>query len=231
MRDFLQGQNFVKGVKLSFVCLILLIPNILWGYNKTYVERVKEMLEPGNVVPRMVADIFFIWVAMQISATAGYAWAKRPWLAGTGTWGELKKNLWLAVLLGIGIAAVETVVFDKWLLRPLFDMFGKNPFMSGRYVAEELIFRFGIMSIAFRLTQSTPMAVGISAVFNIVLALEGSLSTDVVLPTGLLAIALAKGTALAVFFGWFCAKKGLFADMALRFIIGLKFAIYAFAAF
>lgn len=226
MRDFLQGDNFRKGLWLSLICLLLVIPYILWAYYVSSAEYVGKTLAEEKVRSYLFLDIFKIWVAMQISATAGYAWAKKPWLTGAGSLNEYAKSIPLIVFFGIGIAAIEILVFDFRLLATLMKIEAVNPFLSGRYVAQELILRFGIMSIAFRLLRSVPVAIIISAVFDCVLMLEGALSLDVPLPNGLLAIALSKGTVMALFYGYLCAKRGLIADMSVRFLVGMKVFVY-----
>jgi hypothetical protein len=226
VRDFLRGDNFVKGLWLSLICLLLVIPYILWAYYVSSAGYVEKNLPPEKIVPFLILDIFKIWVAMQISATAGYAWAKKPWLAGAGSLNDFMRSIPLIIFLGIGIAAVEILIFDFRLLKPLMQLEPLNPFLSGRYVTQELILRFGIMSIAFRLIKSIPIAIIISAVFDALLMLEGVLSTGIIVPKGLLAIGLAKGTILAVFYGYLCAKRGLIADMSVRFVVGMKVFIY-----
>ena len=226
MRDFLQGDNFYKGLVLSLICLVLVTPYILWAYYVSSAEYVGRTLDKEKIPAYLVLDIFKIWVAMQISATAGYAWAKKPHLKGAGSFKDYKKSIPLIILLGIGIGAIEILVFDFRLLKPLMKIEAVNPFLSGRYVAQELILRFGIMSIAFRLLKSVSLAIIISALFDAVLMLEGALSMKISLPPGLLAIAIFKGTIMAVFYGYICAKRGLFADMSVRFLVGMKAIVF-----
>ncbi len=113
MRDFLQGENFVKGLKLSAVCLILFIPNLAWKYFISYSDYVQRALVPGRGLSRFVVDLFMIWIAMQISATAGYAWSKGPRLVGAGDWNDVWSNLKLILLLGIVISAVEAPISPR----------------------------------------------------------------------------------------------------------------------
>ena len=231
MRDFLQGGNFSKGLKLSAACLVLFIPNLAWKYFIGYSDYVQRILLPGERLSRFVVDIFMIWVAMQISATAGYAWAKGPRLAGAGNWNDLRSNLKLILILGIAISAVEAVFFDFWILRPFFKAVPRNPFTSCAYVVEELICRFGILIITYRLTGSITASVLAAAVFNVGAGLQTVYFAGARPAIGLVSVAAAKAFVLAVFFGYFFARKGLLPTMALRFIIGLKFAVYAFIDF
>jgi len=231
MRDFLQGENFVKGLKLSILCLILLLPNLLWKYFVGYSDYMKRVLSPDKVLSIFTKDIFMIWVSMQISATAGYAWSKRPHLAGTGGWDNVRSDLKLILFLGITISALEAIFFDFWLLRPFFRALPRNPFTSSVYVVEEVICRFGILVIAFRLTRSITASVLVAAVFNVAVGLRTVYFGGAVPPPGLVAIAATKSFLLAVFYGYFFVKKGLFSTMTMRFVIGLKFAVYTFINF
>lgn len=226
MRDFLQGDNFYRGLALSLICLVLVTPYILWAYYVSSVEYVSKELPKEKVPAFLLLDIFKIWVAMQISATAGFAWAKKPHLAGIGTTKGYIKSLPLIFILGIGIGAIEIFVFDFRLLKPLMKIEAVNPFISGRYVAQELILRFGIMSIAFRLLKSVPLAIIISAVFDAGLMLEGALAMKISLPPGLLAIAISKGAIMALFYGYICSKRGIIVDMSVRFLVGMKAFVY-----
>jgi hypothetical protein len=223
MRDFLQGDNFYKGLLLSTICFLLLVPSILWGYLS---EHARVVIEPGMLKARIFADTFLIWVAMQISATAGFAWAIKLGLAGFEKWSEFKKNLFLAIAIGLGIAVIEAIIFDMWLLKPMVKMSSANPFMSGKNVVEELILRFGIMTMAFRLVRKTWVAIFIAALFNVMMAVEGTISLKVTPPTGLMAIAIVKISLLSLLYGYLCARKGLLSDMTVRFVAGMKFLVY-----
>ena len=231
MRDFFQGENFVKAFRLSSICLLLLTPNLAWKYFISYSEYVEKTLFHDEVFPRFLTDLFLIWVAVQISATAGYAWSRRPRLIGMAGWSDVLSNLKLILILGIVISTVEAVFFDFWLLRPLFRMYPRNPFTSFAYVAEEVLFRFGILAIAFRLTRSISASVLIAAVFNIGAGLRAVYFGDASPPIGLVSVAVIKSFALSILFGYLYVKKGLLPTMTVRFIIGLKFAVYAFISF
>ena len=123
---------------------------------------------------------------------------------------------------------IEVGIFDLWILRPALDMYPRNPLTSAEYVTEEVIYRFGIMAITFRLTRSVTAAVITAAFFNVASTIPGAFLEEPKASTAVMCGSAAKALVFATFYGFFCARKGLYSTVVLRMIVGLKFVAYAF---
>ena len=93
---------------------------------------------------------------------------------------------------------------------------------------EEIVCRFGMLVIAFRLLRSVPLAILFSSLFNTALGLRAAVFVGFPLAFDWLILAVVAGKfSLACFFGYFFCQKGLLATVSLRFLMELKHVVLA----
>ena len=122
-------------------------------------------------------------------------------------------------------------ILDVALYKPLLAS-KRNPFQPlflGAF--EEVICRWGIFAIAFRLSRRIWVSVLTSALFNVLLAVNALVKLmphmEVEVPAWQLAAIVAIKFALAVGYAVFYVRKGLLSTMALRFVAALPTPVLA----
>ena len=230
MRDFLKEDVLIKATKLALVSTLAVAPSMVDsyffnpGYRGILLGRASESLLPIL----FVRDLILVFLSLLISSGCGFAWADGRKVIGVETFDrfreELKTLLWLGPVLAVGTA----LLLDMSLFRHFRGLYPDNPLVAltiplRAAFFEEVICRFGILMIVFRLTRSVPAAVIVSALFNTLLGLRSA--TFVGFPLDfdwLTGRILISKMVLASFFGYFYCRKGLMSTISLRFIMELK---------
>jgi len=236
VRDFLREDVLIKAVKLAVVSTLAVAPNIVDsyffnpGYQSVLLERVTE-----SVLPVLFArDLILVFLSLLISSACGFAWSDGKKVIGFGTLEGLRRELKVILWLGPALAVATALVLDMTLLGEFRGLYPDSPLVAltiplRAAFFEEVVCRFGILMIVFRLTQSAPAAVAVSALFNTLLGLRSA--TFIGFPLGfdwLTGRILVSRIILASFFGYFYCRKGLMAMISLRFIVELKHVVLPF---
>lgn len=236
MRDFLREDVLMKAARLALVSTLAVAPSIVDsyffnpGYRSILLERASESLLPAL----FARDLILVFLSLLISSACGFAWADGRRIIGFETLGSFRKEvktlLWLGPVLAVGTA----LLLDITLLRHFRGLYPDNPLVAltiplRAAFFEEVICRFGILMIVFRLTRSVGAAIVVSALFNTLLGLRSA--TFVGFPLGLDWLTgriLVSRMVLASFFGYFYCRKGLMSTISLRFIMELKHVVLPF---
>lgn len=233
MRDFLKEDVLIKAAKLSLVSTLAIAPSIVDsyffnpGYRSILLERAAESLLPAL----FARDLILVFIALVISSACGFAWADGKKVIGFETLDRFRKEMKTLLWLGPALAVGTALLLDITLLRHFRGLYPDNPLIAltiplRAAFFEEVICRFGILMIVFRLTRSVSAAVVVSALFNTLLGLR---SADFVgFPLGLDWLTgriLISRMVLASFFGYFYCRKGLMSTISLRFIMELKHVV------
>ena len=231
MRRFFSGENLFRGLRLALIATLATALHMAYEYLVVRRGFVEARLGAASITPRFVLDVLGVFVALFISAAAGFAWARGPGLAGFGSWRQLKRDLALIVLIGAALAALTFLVLEPTLYKPLLAS-KRNPFQPLSVAAfEEVICRWGIFAIAFRLSGKIWVAVLTSALFNVLLAVNALVKLlpdmEVEVRAWQLAAIGAIKFVLAVGFALFYLRKGLLSTMALRFVAALPTPVLA----
>ena len=215
----------MRGLRLALVATLATALYLAYEYLVVRRGLVEERLGAAGPTPRFALDVLGVFVALFISATAGFAWARGDRLAGFGTWRRLKRDLVLIVPVGAALAVLTLAVLEPALYKPLLAK-QRNPFQPV-FVAsfEEVICRWGIFAIAFRLSGRIWPSVLTSALFNVVVGLNAMLKlvahSDVSVPAWQFAAIIGVKFVLATGYALFFVRKGLLSTMALRFVAAL----------
>ena len=227
MREFFKGENLLRGLRLALVATLATTLYLRYDYLVARRAFVAEQLGAGAPAGRFALDVLGIFVALFISATAGFAWARGAGLAGFGTWRRVRRDLVLIVLIGGALAALTLTVLEPQLYKPLLAD-ERNPFQPLQAAFfEEVICRWGILAIAFRLSRSVRAAVVMSAAFNVVVGLKFLRLFGEGVPAWQLAAVIAVKFVLATGYAVFYVRKGLLSTMGLRFVAALPAPILA----
>jgi hypothetical protein len=238
MRDFLREDVLIKACILAAVSAAAAAPNIVDSYffNPGYREALLANA-PGSSLPLLFArDMALVFFSLLISSACGFAWADGKKVVGFGTLSSLRQNLKLLLILGPLLAVVTTLLLEKGLIGR-FPKFYPRSFLVAFSIPlrsaffEEVICRFGILMIVFRLSRSVTASVLISSAFNAALGLKSAVFVG--FPVGFdirTAAILTAKFCLAAFFGYFYCKKGLMATISLKFIMELKHIVLALIA-
>ncbi|MBN1916490.1 MAG: hypothetical protein JW889_01170 [Verrucomicrobia bacterium] len=221
MRRFLDTTNLFRGLVLALVATLASAVYLAYEYLVVQRGYVAEQLAGGAFAPRFTLDIVGAFVALFISATAGFAWANGRRLVGFGSWRRVRRDLALIVPIGAAIALLSALVLDRTLYKPLLTAV-RNPFKPlATALFEETICRWGILAIAFRLSRSVPVAVVLSAAFSVIVVLPVVQRHGATLETWALVAIIGIKFLLAIGYAVFFAHKGLLSTMALRFVAAL----------
>ncbi len=231
MRRFVSGENLFRGLRLALVATLATALHMAYEYLVVRRGYVEARLGAAEITPRFMLDVLGVFVALFISATAGFAWARGRGLAGFGSWRRVRRDLALIVPIGAALAVLTLLLLEPLLYKPLLA--GKrNPFQPlfvGAF--EEVICRWGIFAIAFRLSGRIWAGVLTSALFNVLLAVNGLVKLiehmEEPVPAWQLAAIVAVKFALAVGYALFYVRKGLLSTMALRFVAALPMPLLA----
>jgi len=235
VRDFLREEVLVKALKLAAVCTIAVAPYVLdcYFYNPGY-RRVMLARAAEGALPFLFArDLVLVFFALLISSAGGFAWSDGEKVAGFGTVEGLRKELKTILILGVALAVGTALLLDKGLIRNFPRLYPKSraaaltiPLRAAFF--EEVVCRFGMLVIVFRLLRSVPVAILLSAAFDAAVGLKSAIFVN--FPLGfdwLTAGVVAAKLSLAAFYGYFFCRKGIMATMGLRFIVELKHVVLA----
>jgi hypothetical protein len=215
VREFLKEENLVRGLRLALVATLVTALYFAYEYLVTRREFVVKHLGATDPTARFALDVLGAFVALFISATAGFAWARGERLVGFGSWRRVKRDLVLIVPIGAALALLTLFVLEPLLYKPLLAA-KHNPFQPAyNALAEEVICRWGIFAIAFRLSRRVDAAVVVSAAFNVVVGLKVLQFHGAGPPWWQLAAILAVKFALATGYAVFYVRKGLLSTLAI----------------
>jgi hypothetical protein len=235
VRDFLREDVLIKAAKLAAVSTLSVAPNMVDSYffNPGYKDILLGKATQGSLPFLFARDLLLVFLSLLISAACGFAWSDGKKVAGFGTQAGLRKNLKILLILGPLLAVATALLLDIGLARRFRILYPKNPVVAltiplRAAFYEEVICRFGILMIVFRLTKSVPAAIALSAAFNAAMGLRSAAFVE--FPLGLDWLTtkiLASKILMAAFFGYFYSRKGLMSTIALRFIMELKHVVIA----
>jgi membrane protease YdiL (CAAX protease family) len=231
VRQFVKEENLVRGLRLALVGTLASALYLAYEYLVTRPDYVEYRLGAGSRTPQFALGVLGIFVALFISATAGFAWIKGRGLVGFGSWRRVRHDLVLILPIGAALAALTLLVLEPTLYKPLLPK-ERNPFQPVfAALFEEVICRWGIFAIAYRLSGRLWPSVLTSALFNVVVALNATFKiiafTGADIRAWHLAVMIAIKFALAVGYALFFVRKGLFSTMALRFVAALPAPVLA----
>lgn len=236
MRDFLREDVLIKALKLAVIATAAVAPNMLDSYfhNPGYREAMLAWAKETSLPFLFARDLLLVFFALLVSSACGFAWSDGKKVAGFGTIEGLRKDLGMVVILGIALAVATAFLFDRGLTGDFPKLYPQNPVLVlaiplRSAFFEEVVCRFGMLVILFRLFRSVPAAIVLSAAFNASIGLKSAVFVG--FPVGLdwlTAIIIVSKLGVASFFGWFFCKKGLMATITLQFIIELKHMVLAF---
>jgi hypothetical protein len=227
VRQFLDRRNLFRGLMLALVATCASAVYLAYEYLVVQRGYVSERLAGSALAPRFALDVAGVFVALFISATAGFAWTREGRLVGFGSWRRVRRDLVLILPLGAALALVGVFVLEPRLYAPLLPPL-RNPFKPlGAAFFEETVCRWGILAIALRLSRSVPVAVVVSAVFNVIVALPVIQMHGATLGAWQLAAIITVKFALAIGYAVFYVRKGLLSTMALRFVAALPSPVLA----
>lgn len=235
MREFLREDILVKALKLAAVCTVAVTPNMLdcYFYNQGFRDVMLAKATESSLPFLFARDLVLVFFALVMSAACGFAWSDGKKVAGFGTTEGLRKNLKTLLLLGPALAVATVFLLDKGLTSAFPRLYPKSPIVAlsiplRAAFFEEVVCRFGMLVILFRLLRSVLAAILLSAAFNVALGLKSAVFVGFPLRLDwLTAEILVTKLCLAVFFGYFFCKRGLMATIALRFIVDLKHIVLA----
>jgi len=231
VRQFLREENLFRGLRLALVGTFATSLYLAYEYLVARREFVEQHLGAADLTPQFALSVFGVFVALFISATAGFAWARGRGLAGFGAWRNVGRDVALIVPIGAAIALVMVFVLEPLLYKPLMAE-ERNPFTPA-FVAlfEEVICRWGIFAIAYRLSGKIWPSIFTAAAFNVIVALNATMRLAALSETPIqswhIAVMVVLKFALAIGYGYFYVRKGLFSTMALRFVAALPAPILA----
>jgi len=235
VRDFLREDVLIKAAKLAAISTLAVAPNMVDSYffNPGYREVILGKATQSSVPLLFARDLVLVFLSLLISAACGFAWSDGEKVAGFGTQAGLRKDLKIVLILGPILAVVTALLLDIGLLGRFRVLYPKSPVVAltiplRAAFYEEVVCRFGILMIVFRLTRSVPAAIALSAAFNAAMGLRSAAFVGLPLrPDWLTTKVLATKLIVAAFFGYFYSKKGLMSTIALRLIMELKHVIIA----
>ena len=145
----------------------------------------------------------------------------------------MKKDIKWLVGVGIFFAVLSYPLFDRVLLQLLPEMYPDSPLWALGYVIktplfDEIIFRFGFLTLIHRLLRNRPAAIVLSSIICVMGAVRMFSFLGIEFGFNLLTIlSMIARVGSGLILGYLYVRKGLLHTMTLQAIIELRLVLLA----
>jgi hypothetical protein len=223
MRQFLDERNLVRAALLALVALIALFPERWYEYHILHFHEIVQHHPNLSVSFRLGMDLVLLFILVMLCATAGFAWSPLPGLPGRPPAPPWRRTLLEVGPAGLLLALLLGWIADGHLFADAIRAVPANPLYPLRAAfALEIISRFGILSIAFRLSRSPAFALFAAALFTTLMAAFSTGRVGHPTPGDLAFPLMLLRFGLEIVLGLVALRHGLGAAMLFHALIGLK---------
>jgi len=172
-----------------------------------------------------------LFVICLLSASIGFSFTKRYGLPGLGISRKYVDSLPLLFIGGFAMAIFSYLVFDRFFysISPMSypgDVFSVIAIPVKAAVTEELILRFGLLTIAVGICRNSYGGILLVSIFATILSLKylNFIRADMAF-SYIFIVQLLLTFAVNCILGYLCVTYGLVYAMTFRFVMGLKYLL------
>ncbi|MEA3506060.1 MAG: hypothetical protein U9R36_00980 [Elusimicrobiota bacterium] len=192
-------------------------------------------MPPGAVSPGrgpwavIVPQLFLLFLLTFICALGGYLFYKRQNLPGFGNPEELLKDIPLLAVVGLILAAISYILFDRYFVHLSPQSYPRNIFYIlavalKAALTEEIILRWSITTLAVALLKSKKWGVVFSSAIALLFTFKYFNFIEIKISWSYIFIVQVTLTFLSnLILGYLFVTKGLFHSMALKFFLGVRY--------
>lgn len=232
MKQLFNRKIAGKSLILSEICVIAALPYLYYMYFIGMRKLILKTFLPEHLLYLMMFDVWYIFIATFLCGLCGFAWSKIYGLAGFGSFSDIKNNWLKLLIIGVSIAVVSCLFFDRSFRSIAPYYYPKNPvcalFMpiNSAFFIETI--RFGMISLVQRLIKNSHFANFSIAFFFAVAGLKSFTFVGVNFNWTLVALTCFILTVLLnVVYGYIFIKKGVVCAIVAHFVADLKFVFLA----
>lgn len=191
MREIVRWEHSKRALWLSAACAAGTLPYVFHSYFVRYasvIDGKREAFSPsfllttatGVDIPLyglIARDICLIFLAYYLCSLCGFSWGKKGDHPGLGSVKKVREELLFLFRSAFCVDVILYTVLDRWLtvahpnLYPS-DVLGVLVFMVKSACFEEVVFRFGFLTLIYRLYPNRHAAVWVSSFLYAVAAVK-----------------------------------------------------------
>ncbi len=233
MKHLFNRETAGKSLILSEVCVIAALPYLYYMYFIGMRKIILKTFLPEHLPYLMMFDVWYIFIATFLCGLCGFGWSKTYGLAGFGSFSDIKHNWLKLLIIGVLIAVVSCLFFDRSFRAMAPYYYPKNPVCALFMPLNSAIFietiRFGMVSLVQRLIKNSHFANFSIAFFFAIAGLKSFSFVGVNFDWTFVALTCFILTiVLNVVYGYIFIKKGVVCAIFVHFVAELKFLILAF---
>ncbi len=233
MRNFFTWRNTKWGFIIGILAVLSALPYQYYHFHYGLRPYLIEKLEYSGLLSRaFIAQLILLLIASVISATMGFAWSNEKYnLHGWGNKKTFKHKWYRYILLGVALSLLSFVSFDRYFIHIIPEFYPNNPFWAFSYILQsaflvEIIYRYGLITWAVRLTNSKICAITLSCIFAIFLAIREIYFFNLILEYNYICIMIIlRAIISSILLGYLYVKYGLGASMIVHGTLELHFIL------
>ena len=223
-------EGLIDTVILTGLGLISCYPYFVYLWLQTPVKTIGIHLEGRDFNAFLQGEVLVVLGACFISSLVGRFFSVRYGLAGLGSFTGMIKEIKNFALLAVILIPIFLFILDP--------IFSKSPVLNPRTfwaaagvtlkssIFEEIVLRYGIITILAGIFRRTYLAVFIGSVLATLLGIRSGFMTGMSLePSISLILMVSVSLLLNLFYGYLYASRGLISAMSAHLLIDLKYPL------
>jgi len=230
-------KKLKEGLKdtiiLTGLGLISCYPYFVYLWLQTPVQTIGIHLEGRDFNSFLQGEVLVVLGACFFSSLVGRFFSARYGLAGLGSFAEMFKDLKKFVLLAMILIPIFLLVLDPIIFKKMSILNPKNLWTAAGValkssIFEEIVLRYGVITILAGLLRRTYLAVFVGAVIATLLGVRSGFMTGMSLDPSLsLILMVIVSLLLNLLYGYLYASRGLISAMSAHLLIDLKYPLAA----
>ncbi|MCX5868187.1 MAG: hypothetical protein NT009_12055 [Proteobacteria bacterium] len=226
-------EGLEDTVILTGLSIISCYPYFLYLWLQSPSETIGLHLEDRDFNSFLQGEVLVVLGASFFSALVGRFFSRRYGLAGLGSFAEMFQEIHKFALLAIILIPIFLFVLDPIIFKKMSILNPRNLWAAAGVtlkssIFEEIVLRYGVITILAGLLRRTYLAVFIGAVLATLLGIRSGFMTGMSLePSISLILMVTVSLLLNLFYGYLYASRGLISAMAAHLLIAFKYPLGA----
>jgi hypothetical protein len=226
-------EGLQDTVILTGLGLISCYPYFIYLWLQPPIQTIGVHLEDRDFNSFLQAEVLVVLGACFFSSLVGRFFSARYGLAGLGSFAGMIKDIQKFVLLAIVLIPIFLFVLDPIIFKKISILNPQNLWAAAGVtlkssIFEEIVLRYGVITILAGLLRRTYLAVFVGAVLATLLGVRSGFMTGMSLEPSLsLVLMVTVSLLLNLFYGYLYASRGLISAMTAHFLIDLKYPLGA----
>lgn len=226
-------EGLQDTIILTGLGLISCYPYFLYLWLQTPAQTIGVHLEGRDFNSFLQGEVLVVLGACFFSALVGRFFSQRYGLAGLGSFARMFQDiqkflLFALILVPFFIFVLDPVIFKKVSVLNPKNIWAAAGITLKSSIFEEIVLRYGIITILAGLFRRAYLAVFIGAVLATILGIRSGFMTGMSLePSISLVLMVTASLLLNLFYGYLYASRGLISAMTAHLLIDLKYPLGA----